>query len=172
MLSHFVFNFENISMKKHISIFLSLMLSQFFFEACEVDECDEVIPEISLVSFTPQAQNKATVIIAFRDCDGDLGLKDNEDPTEFNLFMEYYYLENGDWKWLDLTDSSSVPYYFRVPFLDNRASSTILEGEIEIQIQDYFIPGFSDTIRYTIMLRDRAMNESEIIETPIIIGQL
>jgi hypothetical protein len=161
-------------MKSHYyfkTLFFALAAFQI---SCEVEECEQVVPAITFKTFERIDNSRAKVTVSFKDCDGDIGLtkEQTEAPYDYNFFLEYYYLQNGEWKWLDLSsDTAFVPFYFRVPFLDNKSSSSILEGDIEIELVNYYIPGLGDTIKYTAMLKDRALNESNVVESPVIINR-
>ncbi len=114
----------------------------------------------------------ANLIIHFQDGDGDVGL-DVSDTTGifskdsayyYNFFIDYYEKQHGQWVLVDLP----TPLHARVPRLSENEPESI-EGEITIltYINNYFSP--YDTIKLSCQLVDRALNESNIIETPEII---
>ena len=138
-------------------------------ESCKVDECEEIIPTAEYVDLVTHGDT-ATITLSFKDCDGDLGLlpSDTTAPYEFNLFLEYYQLKNGVW---EVVGPLPTPYYYRIPVLETSGNSIITEGEIDISLIPYYLPGYSDTIKYQIYIVDKALNQSNTIETYILVVQ-
>lgn len=151
---------------------LFLICSTLFSIACTLEECEDPIPYVEYKDFI-QSGDSATLVLHFRDCDGDFGLPDvsgiPEPPLDYNLFLDYYYYADSAWVKFVPADSLLAPFYYRVPEIENRSVSKTLEGDIHIQMFPYYIPFFGDTIRYEIYIRDLALNESERILTPTII---
>jgi hypothetical protein len=152
---------------------ISFIAVVMIFSSCKIETCDELIPEIEFKELIVIDSIRATLIIGFKDCDGDIGLEptDTLPPFDYNLFLEYYYLENGIWILRDLSDESQgfSPFYYRIAPIENKASSDILEGEIEVALNGYNLEQSTDrpdTIKFSIMLRDQALNNSNIVETP------
>ena len=126
-------------------------------------------PQIKFVSFTPIGDS-ARLRIHFTDGNGDIGLTEADTSADYkyNLFLEYHELINNVWSQVNLL----IPFYYRVPLLTQKKGEA-LEGEIEITIKPYYYnPSLNaaDTIKYSIMLKDRALNESNIEYTPVIIA--
>lgn len=146
--------------------FLAILALMVNISSCRTDECDQIIPDIELERFV-QYRDSANLVITFKDCDGDIGLTDEQTEGDFryNLFVDYYELQNGVW----VVNDSLPPFlYYRVPFIDPEGSSKIMEGEIEIKLFNYYNPSSPfDTIRYEIELKDRSLNTSNRIVTPI-----
>ena len=147
--------------------FLTALLS-----SCQIEQCDDPMPFLEYKDFI-QAGDSATMVLIFRDCDGDFGLPEEDDvptaPFDYNLFADYYFFQDSVWTLFEPADSLLAPFYYRVPEIENRSVSKTLEGEIHIQMYPYYIPFFGDTIRYEAYIRDRALNESNRIFTPTII---
>ena len=130
---------------------------------CRPNQCNEDIPVIEFSEFQKLDDNSAKLILTFKDCDGDIGLNqaDSVDPYKYNLFMEYFEKQNGVW----VADTPLVPYYYRIPVLYDGTGDAV-EGDIEVTMQYYYNP-FSnyDTIKFQVHLMDRALNESNVVET-------
>ncbi len=143
-------------------------MSVVFFFACRKDRCENPIPQIEYKDFIKYTDS-AKLVISFIDCDGDIGLT-QEDTTEdyqYNLFLEYYEKQEGKWVKIE----PLVPFYYRIPLLNESGTEEMLQGDIEVVIKPYYYNRFSnyDTLRYSVMLKDRALHESNIIYTPEII---
>lgn len=142
-------------------------LTSIILVGCRPNQCNEDIPVIEFSEFQQFDDNSATLIITFKDCDGDIGLNqaDSVDPYIYNLFMEYYEKQNGEWVHL----TPLVPYYYRIPVLYDGTDDAV-EGDIEVKMASYYNPHSDfDTIKYEIHIIDRALNESNIVETNEII---
>jgi len=116
--------------------------------------------------------NQANLIIYFQDGDGDVGLDDADTTGVFskdslyyyNFFINYYEKQNGVWELVELP----TPLHARIPRLSDNLPESI-EGEITIltYINNYF--SSFDTIKLSCCMYDRALHQSNIIETPEII---
>lgn len=138
------------------------------FSACQEKKCKDPVPYIEFVAFEQKADSAAKLTIYFKDCDGDIGLKqsDTAAPYDYNLFLEYYEKQNGSWVHVE----PRFPFYYRIPMLAGRTPYDLKEGEIMIDMGLYYNPFSSfDTIKYAIMLKDRALNESNSVETDEIV---
>lgn len=138
-----------------------------FFTGCTPDDCEEEIPEIEFKSFE-RAQDSALLTISFLDCDGDIGLRENETdpPYDFNLFVSYLEWKGGEWVKLELDSNNDLKY--RVPTLESTGNSDKLDGDIELTMLSARF-GTADTVSYEIYLVDRALNESNRIRTPLVL---
>ena len=133
-------------------------------------------PEIDFRSFTPLGDS-AQLAFNFTDGDGDIGLDPGEvNPPydtssfyHFNLYVTYYEKNNGVWApGLDL-DGDSVVFKYRVKNFDAVRREEGLEGYMTVFLAPFYynpISPNSDTIRYNIVLIDRALNESNVLTTP------
>lgn len=129
------------------------------------------IPAISLESLEITGQS-ALLTLSFTDGDGDLGLSEGDTLAPFNfgsehyanLKIKYYELQSGMWV---LNDSAGFEY--RIPNLTPEGQIKTLEGTIEVAIEPFYfaLPSIApaDTFRYAISLFDRALQESNVIET-------
>jgi len=134
---------------------------------CEKYTCDEVVPEIEVVNFEVVGDS-GVVTINFKDCDGDIGLGENETTGDFqyNLYMEYEEYTNGSY---DTIGSLALPYYYRIPRVETGANSPVKEGQFFVTLFPYYLTGYSDTFRFRVQLFDRALNGSNFSYTEMLI---
>ncbi len=116
--------------------------------------------------------NQAKLVVAYQDGDGDIGLNSRDTTGAFSPDSTYYYnffidfLEKQHGQWVEV--ELPTPLHARLPYLSDEVPESI-EGEISILtfINNYYSP--YDTIKLRCQLVDRALHESNIIETPEII---
>ena len=110
---------------------------------------------------------------------GDIGLADSEiDPPydsasyyHFNLYLEYFERVDGAWTpGLDFVGDTIVFKYRLEPIIVQGKKKGI-KGTMDVVINPFYNAGSpdSDTIMYTVKLIDRALNESNVIETDPVI---
>jgi len=141
--------------------------------SCKEPECITTSPEINFDSFATTADNKGLLSIAFFDCDGDIGLNDADTLPPYNIEgadyynLELVYMEKQQGKWIRF-DSLTPPFNYRIPVLNKDGQTITLDGTINVTLDPlYYVPiGNFDTIKYEIRLKDRALQVSNIIETP------
>ena len=145
------------------------------FVSCRKPKCDENIPAIAFKDFLQyrDAQgnmlDSAKIIITFKDCDGDIGLEDSDTikPYDYNFLLKYFEMVKGAW-----VMKCDTCFKYRIPVLTPEGQSKILEGEMGMTISPFyfdFSSSDSDTIKYSVTLFDKAMNESNAAETPAIL---
>jgi hypothetical protein len=140
--------------RKLLSLLLTSML--FSFSACKKEKPISNAPVIQFVSMSPNPaikyQDEITIAFKYTDGDGDLG---ENTPDVKNLFV---------------TDSrNNVTYQYRIPQLAPDNSTIAITGN-----QPFVLPpqGFIDdnnateSAVYSIYVKDRAGNQSNIIQTP------
>ena len=152
------------------------LLALLFF-GCHRPEPFSEVPYIELVRLEKVDEgtgvdNQANLVIRFQDGDGDIGLNDADTTGVFskdsiyyyNFFIDYYEKQNGEWVLVELP----TPLHARIPRLSDNEPESI-EGEITILtfINNYF--SSYDTIKLSCCLYDRALHQSNTIETPEII---
>ena len=112
---------------------------------------------------------KGVLQISFTDGDGNIGLSDNEvdPPYDYNLFIDYFELQNGVWSSV-VVDGDTVNFNARIPIITPSGTNKNIKGTIYDTV---LLNTFSsyDTIKYVIYLKDRDLNKSNIIETPEIV---
>ena len=165
-------------MYKH---FILLFCCSVIFTGCFEKESYPDTPAIEFDDF----RNDSTVgylRIGFTDGDGDLGLnstgKDMQAPYDSGSFYHHnlylIYMEKDDqngWQVGKDLAGDSILFKYRVKRIDKNTTSG-LKGTLEIEIEpSYFNPlsDQSDTIKYRMKLIDRALNESDWVDTDPII---
>ncbi len=142
---------------------------------CQPEAEFPIEPALAFKAFT-QHGDSASLVVAFTDGDGDIGLDDSYDyppfdtlPYYYNLFIEYYRLIDGDWE--DEPVSFAIPIYYRVPVVTPTGQNKALEGEVAVALGWPVIPGTEgDTVRLSAQLVDRALHLSNVVLTdPIVI---
>jgi len=108
--------------------------------------------------------------IEFTDGDGDIGLAQSDTLSPFNPGSEYYYnffitfyqKIGGEFQ------AITTPYNSRIPDVNPDHIENDLKGEITIEIDLNILSLVltSDTIKMEAYIVDRALNKSNIIETP------
>ncbi len=123
----------------------------------------------------PKSDGTAQLTFEFTDGDGDIGLnpRDTLNPYNpgnkyyYNVFVEYYELQNGVWTLIPITNP---PLYYRSPVVTPKGQNKTLNGSMTIDLPFYHNPASSfDTIKLSMQLVDRALNESNIVETSAIV---
>ena len=150
--------------------------------ACKPESCDTTVPIIKYESFIQFQDSSGLLKITFEDCDGDMGLKDEDSlpPFAYNLFLDYFEMRDGQWVELVPCDSPSqttppclpFPFYYRIPYIEPEGQHKRLEGEIEVAIEPFYFNIFSvhsDSIKFEIALQDRALQKSNVVSTPMLI---
>ena len=152
------------------------LLAMLFF-GCHRPEPISEVPYIEFVRLEKVDEgtgvdNQANLVVRFQDGDGDIGLNDADTTGVFskdsvyyyNFFIDYYEKQHGEWVLVELP----TPLHARIPRLSDNVPESI-EGEITILtfINNYFSP--YDTIKLSCCLYDRALHQSNTIETPEII---
>jgi hypothetical protein len=133
------------------------------------------VPVITSQSFEI-AGDSAILRLNFSDGDGNFGLEDGDTTgvfspclrRKFNLYAEYYELQNGQWvhEYIDPCDEVSdddVPFYNRVPWIKPTGQNQAQEGEIKIVMQDWYLISEFDTIKFEVKIVDRDMQESNTV---------
>lgn len=145
---------------------MALLLMQ----ACVKPEEFPVEPRIAYKEFKI-LQDSASLVISFTDGDGDVGLDPSDIQPPFdpdgayhnNLFVEYYKRENGEWQQVEFL----LPLHYRIPRITPTGQNKTLKGEIAVALKPWPLlpkpPGSpADTIRFSIRMVDRALNESNL----------
>jgi len=130
-------------------------------------------PAIEFKSFKTYPDS-ARLVLGFTDGDGNLGLN-QEDTTGqfctvgclyyFNMFCEYYELQNGTWTHIPLDPFTQIPFYYRIPLLEPTGQNKTQQGEISVAMPAYYLLSDYDTCRFLVHVVDRSLNESNSVWT-------
>lgn len=167
-------------MKWLLQISIWGFIVSFFIVSCRKPEHYPIIPEIGYKSFairdtTDLLGNKGLVgelTFTFVDGDGDIGLRqpedsiDPEDPEYTNLFFTMYVMKNGVLTKPD-DDDIQFPLNYRIPYMEPEGQDPSLKGEIKVEFL-YLLFKY-DTIQYEFYIKDRALHESNVESTPVMI---
>ena len=158
--------------------FLSLVfISLIFLNSCKKVEQLPAVPHIDFTSFTifdttdilGNNSKGGRLKFHFEDGDGDLGLNA---PTggqidSTNLFFTLFRKEGG--VMLQAPDNDPLkPSSYRIPYMDRLGQNKILKGTISVTFL-YLFYSPADTIRYDFYIKDRALNESNVVSTSEIV---
>jgi hypothetical protein len=136
-----------------------------------------IVPEIEFQQFTLEFDSgiyakRGFLTIAFKDGDGDIGLRpDQTNPPYnagsiyyYNYIIDYYEKQNGTFVKLDLTPSFNA----RIPYLTPGEANKAIKGIIADTLALNPLPEF-DTIKFIFYIYDRALHKSNVDSTPPII---
>jgi len=142
-----------------------LGISALFWQACQPIRLFDDVPAISFISVEPLVVTEITdsivITIGFTDGDGDLGLPEEDTTSDVTVFD----------KRRGLPAFGDILYPYRMPVVTPPGNNKQISGEVRLVIQNTFRrPGLTtDTVHYSIQIRDRALRESNIVETPDIV---
>ena len=153
-------------------IVLFIVLLMLFF-ACKKRESFSDIPYLEFSHYelkdSVDALGNITKLcelhIYFTDGDGDIGLfeQDSIPPFDYNLFVNYYEMNNGNLQIQNLTP----PYHIRMPNLTPTGQNKSLKVDVKYDVNVTYRN--SDTIKFELKLFDRALNESDWASSSLII---
>ncbi len=162
-------------MRTNISFIFSYLLILVLVSSCFKSEEYPIEPIISDPVFAFSGDS-AKLTFSFTDGDGDIGLApaDTLSPYNpdsyyhYNLYLDYYEKDdvNGWQRGRDL-EGDSIVFQYRLKPIVVKGKARGIKGTMDVTIVNFSNPfsDQSDTIRYTVKLIDKALNESNIIET-------
>ncbi len=143
--------------------------------ACFKSEEFPSVPEIEFVSFEPMGDS-AVITLNFQDGEGDIGLLESDTLSPYDIASKYYYnlyleyfekTDDNGWQIGKDFNGDSIVFKTRIqPVYSGKPKG--IKGVIEYTLEPFYFNPFSsdsDTIKYRIQLIDRALNESDWIET-------
>lgn len=158
---------------KHVLILFGVSL---FFASCLKRESFPDEPRI-LSGRLDVSGSAATMVLSFTDGDGNFGLEEGDTSGLFapcirrwNLYAEYYEMQNGQWVLVpidpcdDPTPDPDVPFYYVVPWAKPTGQDQTQEGEISIDMPLWNLPSEYDTVMFKVKIVDRDMNESNVVD--------
>ena len=170
-------------MKKTVLIFGILLLT---LASCQKEVEYPIEPKITYQGFTYLINADSTfsgqgvLSFSYTDGDGDLGLNasdslppfNSSSPYYYNLIVDYQKFENGTFhsvpllSWNVETQSyDTVSFNARFKRLIAGDESKPISGDMDytLFVQNPFSP--NDTVRFAVKIIDRALHESNVIET-------
>ncbi|TAL58962.1 MAG: hypothetical protein EPN88_17875 [Bacteroidetes bacterium] len=162
---------------RRINYQIIFIITLFTLGSCRKIEQLPAVPHIDFTSFsvfdtTDILGNNAKagrLKFYFEDGDGDLGLKppaENQTDTT-NLFFTLFRKEGGIM--VTAPDNDPLkPSSYRIPYMERLGQNKILKGTISVTFL-YLYYSMGDTIRYDFYLKDRALNESNLVSTSEIV---
>lgn len=162
--------------------FLFIIFILILINSCKKPQVYPEIPSLEYQSFVlvdtvdlldNQIKN-GVLTVSFIDGDGDIGLNAEDtlppfDKTSvyfYNLFIDMYKMQNDTFVLQEL----QVPLQYRIQDITPVGQNKTLKGTISVNIK-YNLYEINDTLKYKIYIVDRALNKSNIIETPTLLIQ-
>jgi len=171
---------------KPVKWILLLLISAGMIAGCK--KYDEYPPEptIEFLDFTVlrDAQGidqRGVLRFGFSDGDGNIGLYDSDTlpPFDYNLFIRYFEMQNGEFKEVFLitpiyiNDTTIVydtsNFNGRIPILTPAGKNKAISGEIEDTLFVNNPLSTFDTIMFEVYIKDRDLHQSNTIQTPAIL---
>jgi hypothetical protein len=168
-------------LKTKISQIVLLGLIFFGLAACFKSENYPLVPVIS----NPQVillGDSAQVSFDFTDGNADLGLGAGDTlgifaPDSFyyhNIYLSYYEKDdNLGWVPGEDLDRNPVKFRYRIKPIIVSDNTEGIKGKIDVMVEPTYknsLSPNSDTVKFEILLIDRALNHSNLIETGEITG--
>lgn len=168
-------------------LFLSLVL---LYSSCRKFDDFPLEPQIKYESFLLEYNTetgiteRGVLAVSYTDGDGDLGLasRDTFPPHNYgskyyyNLIIDYYELQYNEWvkvplvTWnADNQEYDTLTFNGRIPILTPPGGNQAIKGVIEDTLFLYNPLSDFDTIKFSVYIIDRALNESNQVETPPIV---
>lgn len=139
-----------------------------------------------LVGYNPSTgiTERGVLIISYTDGNGDIGLDDDDIYPPYNPGSEYYYnmvidyfeMQNGEFVevplvWWDPVEQKydTLTFNSRIPVLIPKIATQAIKGTIQDTLFIYNPLSDFDTIKFSVYIIDRALNKSNVVETPPII---
>lgn len=166
-------------MSTKVTFILPFVFVMVILSSCFKSQDFPIEPIISEPSFLIMGDS-AVLSFNFTDGDGDIGLDDSEknppyDTSSYyyyNLYLDYYEKDdvNGWQRGIDLA-GDSISFSYRLEPIIVKGKSRGIKGSMDVTINAFQNPfsSQSDTIKFTVKLIDKALHESNVIETAEII---
>jgi len=112
------------------------------------------------------------ITISYTDGDGNIGLFawDTVEPRKYNFYLKFLQYVNNELVEVIPVDTS-VNFNARIPLLTPAGRNKNIKGDITMYLELYFARQIllSDTIAFEIFIKDRDLNISNVVETPMFI---
>jgi len=178
-------------MKKYrTNILILIFIAAIVFASCRRFEDFPDIPAIKFENFQvlmntqTGVTERGVLIFSYTDGDGDLGLDksdtlppfDKDGDYYYNLLIKYYEKQNGVFIEVPVLSWNPDSAYFdtltfnsRFPVLTPASGNQAIKGVFQDTLFIYNPLSDFDTIKFKVSIYDRALNQSNEIETPDII---
>jgi hypothetical protein len=163
-------------MKIYTKITFFLLISVFFgLTSCIKEEQYPIIPHIEFGGFATAKDitgkdSLGAITISYTDGDGNIGLFawDTIEPKKYNFYLKFMELVNNELVEVKPVDST-LTFNGRIPLLTPVGRNKNIKGDITMYLELYFARQIlkSDTIAFEIYIRDRDLNNSNVVETPL-----
>ena len=162
---------------RKIKYLIVLLIFTLILDSCKKIEKLPAVPHIEFTSFTifdttdilGNISKGGRLRFHFEDGDGDMGLNAplgvQTDST--NLFFTLFRKKGGTMSPAPDNDPLK-PSAYRVPYMERLGQNKILKGTISVTFLYLFFNN-TDTIRYDFYIKDRALNESNVVSTSEIV---
>jgi len=171
-------------------LFIPLFLFGVIFLSCRKFEEFPIEPVIQyenfLLEYNPETgkTERGVLMFSYTDGDGDLGLGPNELYAPFNpgskyyynLIISYYEKQNGTFIEVPLLSWNADSAYYdtltfnsRFPRLLKDVEDQPIQGQFSDTLFIFNPLSDYDTIKFSAYIIDRALHESNVIETPEIV---
>jgi hypothetical protein len=173
---------------KYKAVVLAFVILQY---GCKKSEIYPIVPSLEFKSYYFTQDEKVRtdtllgIIFTYRDGDGDIGLNTEdtlapfnsilgENNTELNIYynnlhIDYLTWQNGKFEPVIMENrTDTLRYFARLQNITPLGKHKAIRGDINWKI---FLPqyvGISRTIKLRIKIYDRALHQSNIIESPVI----
>ena len=173
-------------------VLLSGIISLLLYSSCQKFEQFPDEPIITYDGFLLEndletgVTYRGVLILRYQDGNGDIGLASWDTMPPFNYGSEYYYnlvisyfeMRNGEWEEVFLVFENiqnqtydTITFSARIPILTPINNNQAISGFIQDTLFLYnpLSEKLYDTIKFSAYIIDRALNKSNVIETPPII---
>jgi hypothetical protein len=156
-------------------IFFLLVISGSL-ASCLKENAYPIEPVLTFKELRTFNGDSARLILGFTDGDGDFGLNDGDTsspnfcgtcPYHQNLIIDYFELQDGEWTEVE----PALPFNVRVPYLQPTGQDKSQAGTIDVLMLDYYLSTSYDTFKFVIKGYDRALHESNQVETGMYIKE-
>lgn len=171
---------------------LAIIAGLLWFVSCKRFEEFPIQPIITYNNFLLEndletgVTYRGVIILDYTDGDGNIGLASWDTMPPFNYGSEYYYnmiityfeMNNGEWEEVDLVywnvgkqEYDTLTFNARIPVLIPPNREQAIKGFIQDTLFLYnpLSDDLYDTIKFSVYIVDRDLNESNTVETPAII---
>jgi hypothetical protein len=170
--------------RKYIAILFLMVMGWMFITSCNKGDEYPDEPLIEFMSFskvynsTTGIYDRGVLKLSFTDGDGNIGLTDSDTiyPYDYNLYITYFEVQNGDTVKVPLVYWDNVLQRYdtlshnaRIPMLTPAGQEKAIKGEIEDILDIYNFQSSFDTLLFEIYVVDRSLNKSNVIITPRIV---